>query len=111
MFRPVIFISVLCVTLLTSLVRPTFAQTCTPTPQDRDIWNSIKDSDNPRTFLAYLQQFPMGCYRNVANFNIKSHLQNSRNSKFSNKMLCFFELQKQYGVPSLVKNMDFASGS
>jgi hypothetical protein len=26
-------------------------------------------------------------------------------------MLCFFELQKQYDVPSLVKSMDFASGS
>src|SRR5262245_64100592 len=48
------------------------AQDCMPTPQEKRIWESIKTSSEPREFLAYLKQFPKGCFRDLANFKIRS---------------------------------------
>jgi hypothetical protein len=53
-----------------------FSQTafadCTPTPDEKQIWDSIKGSSDPREFLSYLKQFPQGCFKAIANFKIKS---------------------------------------
>lgn len=50
----------------------TSAYSCTPPQNEKDIWDSIKSSEDPRDFLQYLKQFPQGCFRAVANFRIKA---------------------------------------
>lgn len=49
-----------------------WGQTCTPGEDEKQIWDGIKGSDEPREFLSYLRQFPKGCFRALANFKIKS---------------------------------------
>jgi adenylate cyclase len=46
----------------------------TPTPADREVevtfWESIKESDNPAAFEAYLQKFPQGEFRILAELRL-----------------------------------------
>lgn len=51
--------------------RLVYAQ-CIPTEAERQIWDGIKQSSDPREFLAYLKQFPNGCYRALAIFKINA---------------------------------------
>lgn len=49
-----------------------FAQACVPTEQEKAIWDGIKQSSEPLEFLAYLNEFPAGCFRTLAKFKIRS---------------------------------------
>lgn len=62
---------ILAFTALMAFSQTAFAD-CTPTPDEKQIWDSIKGSSDPREFLSYLKQFPQGCFKAIANFKIKS---------------------------------------
>ncbi len=50
-----------------------FSPACQPPPsEEQQIWDSISQSTDPKIFLSYLQQYPQGCFRAVANFKIKA---------------------------------------
>jgi hypothetical protein len=49
-----------------------FAQQCAPTQKEQNIWDGIKQSAVPQEFLAYLKEFPKGCFRDLAIFKIEA---------------------------------------
>lgn len=59
-------------------VAPTMTAPATGAPTDEDpavellFWESIKDSDNPDLFLAYMQRYPNGVFRVIAEENLKA---------------------------------------
>jgi hypothetical protein len=48
------------------------AQVCTPSQQEKNIWDGIKESSVPQEFLGYLKKFPQGCFRDLAIFKIET---------------------------------------
>jgi hypothetical protein len=57
--------------------------TSSPSSQEMDLvyWNSIKDSRNPAMFRAYLNRFPNGTFKELAEIQMKSLEQPAGNTK------------------------------
>lgn len=60
--------------IFATLISPihAFAQQCVPTQQEKNIWEGIKEFFVPQEFLAYLNKFPKGCFRDLAIFKIEA---------------------------------------
>ena len=70
-------------------------------------WDSIKDSDNPDAFEAYLSKFPHGIFVPLANIKIKElskYKKNRLNLKFKmnlSRTMIYFYMNTKLITPSM----------
>jgi len=50
------------------------AQECKPTQFETEYWQTVKDSTAFKAWLAYLDEFPKGCFRKIALVKLDEHL-------------------------------------